>query len=71
MVLQADGNSAMILAAGMGTRLKPLTDRKPKALVEWEGIPLLEHVYKRSMELGTDDIHTAQTPDNVTHLFPA
>ena len=44
MVLQADGNIAMVLAAGMGTRLKPLTDERPKALVEWEGKALLEHV---------------------------
>ncbi|MCY3941937.1 MAG: nucleotidyltransferase family protein [Gammaproteobacteria bacterium] len=35
---------AMILAAGRGARLRPLSDRLPKALMEVEGRPLIEHL---------------------------
>lgn len=46
----------MIFAAGMGTRLKPLTDSKPKALVEVNGIPLLEINIKRLISFGFNEI---------------
>lgn len=47
---------AFILAAGLGTRLKPLTDRMPKALVPIDGIPMLQRQILRMKESGIDDI---------------
>ncbi len=43
---------AMIFAAGLGTRLRPLTDTMPKALVCVGGKPLLAHVLQRIKEAG-------------------
>jgi NDP-sugar pyrophosphorylase family protein len=47
---------AMIFCAGLGTRLKPLTDDKPKALVPLAGKPLIEHVVERLKSFGFTDI---------------
>ncbi len=43
---------AIILAAGLGTRLAPLTDRLPKALVPVAGLPALDHVLRRLRRAG-------------------
>ncbi|MFB6229117.1 MAG: sugar phosphate nucleotidyltransferase [Halobacteriales archaeon] len=43
---------AVILAARVGTRLRPLTEDKPKVLVEVDGTPLLEDVFDQLIEVG-------------------
>jgi NDP-sugar pyrophosphorylase family protein len=47
---------AMIFAAGLGSRLRPLTSNIPKALVEINGIPLLHLVLRKLISSGFDEI---------------
>jgi len=47
---------AMIFAAGLGTRLKPLTDSVPKALVQINGKPLLEWLLIKMAQEGIRDV---------------
>ena len=46
---------AMIFAAGLGTRLKPITDTLPKALVPVCDKPLIEHVARKILAAGIND----------------
>ncbi|MFA6003538.1 MAG: nucleotidyltransferase family protein [Elusimicrobiota bacterium] len=46
----------MVLAAGIGSRLRPLTDQTPKALVEVAGVPMLEIVLRRLIKAGAEGI---------------
>lgn len=69
---------AFILAAGQGTRLRPLTNDRPKCLVELAGKPLLEHQLAVLRAAGVSDIHIIggyradqlRRPDATLHINP-
>src|ERR1051325_935297 len=58
---------AMVLAAGLGVRMRPLTDRMPKPLVAVAGRPLLDHVLDKLAEAGVREavVNVHYLPDQI------
>ena len=48
--------TAMVLAAGLGKRMRPLTASRPKPLIEVAGRPLLDHVVERLKAAGVEKV---------------
>jgi MurNAc alpha-1-phosphate uridylyltransferase len=58
---------AMVLAAGLGLRMRPLTDRMPKPLVPVAGSPLLDHVLDKLADAGVTEavVNVHYLPDQI------
>ena len=58
---------AMVLAAGLGVRMRPLTDQMPKPLVRVAGQPLLDHVLDKLADAGVSEavVNVHYLPDQI------
>jgi NDP-sugar pyrophosphorylase family protein len=64
--------TAFILGAGLGTRLRPLTERCPKPLLELGGRPIITYVMDHLLNVGVDRfiVNTHHCPDAYSEKFP-
>lgn len=64
--------TAFILGAGLGTRLRPLTERCPKPLLPVRGRPMITYAMDHLAQAGIDRfiINTHHSPDSYNEVFP-
>ena len=67
LIMPVNPATAMVLAAGFGVRMRPLTDRMPKPLVRVAGQPLLDHVLDKLGDAGVRQavINVHYLPDQI------
>ncbi|MXZ30861.1 MAG: NDP-sugar synthase [Acidimicrobiia bacterium] len=65
--------SAIVLAGGLGTRLRPLTERRPKQMLPIVDRPMIEHVVAKLATEGTDDVvlSLGYRPDDFGAAYPS
>ena len=65
-------HKAFLLGAGLGTRLRPLTDSLPKPLIPFKNRPLVTHIMDHCLEAGITDfaINTHHLPEAWHEAFP-
>src|SRR4030043_1823246 len=65
--------TAFILAAGLGTRLLPLTERSPKPLLEIKGRPIITYAMDHLLKVGVDRfiVNPHHLPEAFFRKFPA
>jgi len=68
---QSAGVQAIVMAGGLGTRLRPLTEETPKPMLPIGGRPLMEHVVGQLREAGIRQIHvsTHYCADKIVEFF--
>ena len=61
------GKTAMVLAAGLGTRMRPLTETTPKPLIKVSGKPIIEYGFDRLREIGIKEavVNVHYLPDQI------
>jgi mannose-1-phosphate guanylyltransferase len=68
----APPKNAFVLGAGLGTRLRPLTNRRPKPLIPVAGKPLIAHAFDHLLGLGVERfiVNTHWRAERYTEFFP-